>query len=91
MAMTVKEAFNILFNTNNKDRVRFDEVGSPKSNEIHVWNAPYEKWNLDVGKNTESIMGIANSVTPVPGGVGPMTIAMLLVNTITAANLSIHG
>jgi methylenetetrahydrofolate dehydrogenase (NADP+)/methenyltetrahydrofolate cyclohydrolase len=35
--------------------------------------------------NTKSVMGIANSVTPVPGGVGPMTITMLLVNTVTSA------
>lgn len=27
----------------------------------------------------------ANAITPVPGGVGPMTIAMLMVNTLTAA------
>ena len=27
----------------------------------------------------------ASAITPVPGGVGPMTIAMLLANTITAA------
>ena len=36
-------------------------------------------------ENTESVMGIANSVTPVPGGVGPMTITMLLVNTVKSA------
>ncbi len=30
---------------------------------------------------------IAGAITPVPGGVGPMTIAMLLKNTITAAKL----
>ena len=35
--------------------------------------------------NTKSVMGIANSVTPVPGGVGPMTITMLLVNTVKSA------
>ena len=35
--------------------------------------------------DTESVMSIAHSVTPVPGGVGPMTITMLLVNTIKAA------
>ncbi|MFJ9567634.1 bifunctional 5,10-methylenetetrahydrofolate dehydrogenase/5,10-methenyltetrahydrofolate cyclohydrolase [Streptomyces fuscichromogenes] len=29
--------------------------------------------------------GIAGRITPVPGGVGPMTIAMLLVNTLQAA------
>jgi len=27
----------------------------------------------------------AGAITPVPGGVGPMTIAMLMVNTLTAA------
>ncbi len=33
----------------------------------------------------------AAAISPVPGGVGPMTIAQLLVNTLTAARLSIHG
>jgi methylenetetrahydrofolate dehydrogenase (NADP+) / methenyltetrahydrofolate cyclohydrolase len=28
---------------------------------------------------------VAGAITPVPGGVGPMTVAMLMVNTITAA------
>jgi 5,10-methylene-tetrahydrofolate dehydrogenase/methenyl tetrahydrofolate cyclohydrolase len=28
---------------------------------------------------------VAGAITPVPGGVGPMTIAMLLRNTLTAA------
>jgi methylenetetrahydrofolate dehydrogenase (NADP+)/methenyltetrahydrofolate cyclohydrolase len=27
----------------------------------------------------------AAAITPVPGGVGPLTVAMLLVNTLTAA------
>jgi methylenetetrahydrofolate dehydrogenase (NADP+)/methenyltetrahydrofolate cyclohydrolase len=29
--------------------------------------------------------GVASAITPVPGGVGPMTVAMLLVNTLAAA------
>ena len=33
----------------------------------------------------DSVFAIASCVTPVPGGVGPMTITMLLENTITAA------
>jgi methylenetetrahydrofolate dehydrogenase (NADP+) / methenyltetrahydrofolate cyclohydrolase len=33
----------------------------------------------------EAAMGVASFVTPVPGGVGPMTIAMLLSNTVDAA------
>ena len=35
--------------------------------------------------DTQSVMGIANSVSPVPGGVGPITITMLLYNTVIAA------
>jgi methylenetetrahydrofolate dehydrogenase (NADP+) / methenyltetrahydrofolate cyclohydrolase len=31
------------------------------------------------------VSGVAGSITPVPGGVGPMTIACLLQNTLTAA------
>ncbi|MCL5292595.1 MAG: bifunctional methylenetetrahydrofolate dehydrogenase/methenyltetrahydrofolate cyclohydrolase FolD [Actinobacteria bacterium] len=33
----------------------------------------------------DGAMGIASAITPVPGGVGPMTIAMLMVNTVEAA------
>ena len=39
----------------------------------------------------EAVSEKAEAITPVPGGVGPMTIAMLLVNTLTAARISIHG
>ncbi|MFQ5781822.1 MAG: bifunctional 5,10-methylenetetrahydrofolate dehydrogenase/5,10-methenyltetrahydrofolate cyclohydrolase [Nitrosopumilus sp.] len=38
--------------------------------------------------NFEDIIKKASFATPVPGGVGPMTVAMLLKNTITAASLS---
>ncbi|VFR16593.1 Methylenetetrahydrofolate dehydrogenase (NADP+) / Methenyltetrahydrofolate cyclohydrolase [plant metagenome] len=34
---------------------------------------------------------VAGAITPVPGGVGPMTIAMLLVNTIEAAERALAG
>jgi methylenetetrahydrofolate dehydrogenase (NADP+)/methenyltetrahydrofolate cyclohydrolase len=36
---------------------------------------------------------VASSITPVPGGVGPMTITMLLKNTLKAAQLACtsHG
>lgn len=51
---------------------------------------------IDVGMNRvdgklcgdvdfEKVEGIASAITPVPGGVGPMTIAMLMQNTLTAA------
>ncbi len=35
----------------------------------------------------ESVEPVASYLTPVPGGVGPMTIAMLLKNTLTAAKI----
>ncbi|XP_006564486.1 bifunctional methylenetetrahydrofolate dehydrogenase/cyclohydrolase, mitochondrial isoform X4 [Apis mellifera] len=34
----------------------------------------------------ENVKSIAGYITPVPGGVGPMTVAMLMKNTILAAN-----
>ncbi|MFH1452788.1 MAG: bifunctional 5,10-methylenetetrahydrofolate dehydrogenase/5,10-methenyltetrahydrofolate cyclohydrolase [Armatimonadota bacterium] len=37
----------------------------------------------------EKVKEKASYITPVPGGVGPLTIAMLLSNTVTAAELSI--
>lgn len=37
----------------------------------------------------EGVAAKAEAITPVPGGVGPMTIAMLLVNTLKAARLSL--
>ena len=51
---------------------------------------------IDVGTNRtdEGLVGdvdfdavseVAGAITPVPGGVGPMTIAMLLRNTLDAA------
>ncbi|HLX79330.1 MAG TPA: bifunctional methylenetetrahydrofolate dehydrogenase/methenyltetrahydrofolate cyclohydrolase FolD [Burkholderiales bacterium] len=37
-----------------------------------------------------AVREIAGSITPVPGGVGPMTVAMLIVNTVRAAEMSIE-
>jgi methylenetetrahydrofolate dehydrogenase (NADP+)/methenyltetrahydrofolate cyclohydrolase len=36
----------------------------------------------------DSVRSVAGFVTPVPGGVGPMTITMLLENTIRAAEMT---
>lgn len=55
-------------------------------------------WVVDVGINRletgkvvgdidfASVSGVAHAVTPVPGGVGPMTIACLMLNTLRAAH-----
>ncbi|MBQ2891255.1 MAG: bifunctional methylenetetrahydrofolate dehydrogenase/methenyltetrahydrofolate cyclohydrolase FolD [Clostridia bacterium] len=39
--------------------------------------------------NFNEVEPIASAITPVPGGVGPMTISMLMQNTVTAAEKSI--
>jgi methylenetetrahydrofolate dehydrogenase (NADP+)/methenyltetrahydrofolate cyclohydrolase len=40
-----------------------------------------------VGDCDPSIADVAGLVAPIPGGVGPLTIAMLLANTVRAARL----
>ena len=40
--------------------------------------------------NQESVTGIASSLTPVPKGIGPMTIAMLVENTVLSAELLLN-
>lgn len=37
----------------------------------------------------ESVRKVASKITPVPGGVGPMTIAMLMANTVRAAEMTL--
>ena len=44
-----------------------------------------ERGSLVAGDVHPDVEGIAGAMTPVPGGVGPLTIAMLLKNTVTAA------
>src|SRR6266498_496802 len=39
-----------------------------------------------VGDVAPEVAEVAGALTPVPGGVGPMTVAMLMANTITAAS-----
>lgn len=41
--------------------------------------------------NTKAVESIVAAVTPVPGGVGPMTVAMLLDNTYLAYQRKCHG
>ena len=40
-----------------------------------------------VGDVHPEVAEVAGAMTPVPGGVGPLTIAMLMANTIQAAEL----
>jgi methylenetetrahydrofolate dehydrogenase (NADP+)/methenyltetrahydrofolate cyclohydrolase len=47
---------------------------------------PDKSWTGDV--DFAAVSQVVEAITPVPGGVGPMTIAMLLTNTLKAARLS---
>ena len=40
--------------------------------------------------NQDSVTGVASSLTPVPKGIGPMTIAMLVENTVLSAELLLN-
>lgn len=44
-------------------------------------------WRLTGDADFDAVSQVASAITPVPGGVGPMTIAMLLVNTLRAAGV----
>ncbi|MGE3473595.1 MAG: bifunctional 5,10-methylenetetrahydrofolate dehydrogenase/5,10-methenyltetrahydrofolate cyclohydrolase [Vicinamibacterales bacterium] len=54
--------------------------------EGHRRRAAFEKrGSLVLGDVHPEVEDVAGALTPVPGGVGPLTIAMLLKNTVTAA------
>jgi methylenetetrahydrofolate dehydrogenase (NADP+)/methenyltetrahydrofolate cyclohydrolase len=44
-----------------------------------------------VGDVHPQVAEVAGALTPVPGGVGPLTIAMLMANTVRAAKLRRGG
>ena len=50
----------------------------------------YGKSKIVGDVNQKSVMGKASSLTPVPKGVGPMTIAMLVENTVLSAELLLN-
>lgn len=60
-----------------KDGAVVIDVGTNRINGKLVGDADYE-----------NVVKKASHITPVPGGVGPMTRAMLLKNTVTAASIS---
>ena len=47
------------------------------------------KWVGDVDQ--EAVMEVAGAITPVPGGVGPMTVTSLLLNTLRASRKEVYG
>src|SRR5271163_1642159 len=66
------------------DRAEFDRffAGNKKREEAFL-----AKGSTLVGDVHPEVAEIAGAITPVPGGVGPLTIAMLMANTVKAAML----
>jgi methylenetetrahydrofolate dehydrogenase (NADP+)/methenyltetrahydrofolate cyclohydrolase len=46
-----------------------------------------EKGSTLVGDVDPHVVAVAGAITPVPGGVGPLTIAMLMSNTVKACEM----
>ena len=70
-----------------KDGVTVIDVG------VNRIDAPERKrgYRLVGDVDFDAVSEKAEAITPVPGGVGPMTIAMLLQNTLTAARMAVNG
>lgn len=76
-ATVIDVGINVL--TTDDEVRRFFPPGSPK-HQLFV-----EKGSVLIGDVHPEVAEVAGALTPVPGGVGPLTIAMVLRNTITAA------
>ena len=62
--------------------------GAPSASNEARWSDFKKRGYIWVGDvDEQSVMGVASLLTPVPGGVGPMTIAVLMKNTIKAARM----
>jgi methylenetetrahydrofolate dehydrogenase (NADP+)/methenyltetrahydrofolate cyclohydrolase len=66
------------------DRAEFERLfaGNAKREESFRKNG-----STVAGDVHPEVMQVAGAITPVPGGVGPLTIAMLMVNTVRAAKM----
>ncbi len=66
------------------DRAQFDRLFAGNAKREEIFRA---KGSTLVGDVHPKVAEVAGAITPVPGGVGPLTIAMLMANTLKAAKL----
>ena len=64
------------------DRAQVQELFGPGSKKLAAFD---KRGSVVTGDVHPAVASVAGALTPVPGGVGPLTIAMLLSNTIKAA------
>ncbi len=66
------------------DRAEFDRLFPGNAKRLETFLA---KGSTLAGDVHPEVAEVAGAITPVPGGVGPLTIAMLMANTVKAAKL----
>ena len=66
------------------DRAEFDRLFAGNAKREETFRA---KGSTLVGDVHPEVVEVAGAITPVPGGVGPLTIAMLMANTVRAAQM----
>ena len=70
------------------DRAEFDRLFAGNAKRLETF---ISKGSTLVGDVHPEVAEVAEAITPVPGGVGPLTIAMLMSNTVKAAKLRRAG
>jgi methylenetetrahydrofolate dehydrogenase (NADP+) / methenyltetrahydrofolate cyclohydrolase len=70
------------------DRAEFDRLFAGNAKREETFRT---KGSTLVGDVHPNVAEVAGAITPVPGGVGPLTIAMLMANTVRAAKLRRGG
>jgi methylenetetrahydrofolate dehydrogenase (NADP+) / methenyltetrahydrofolate cyclohydrolase len=66
------------------DRTEFDRFFEGNAKRLETFLA---KGSTLIGDVHPKVAEVAGAITPVPGGVGPLTIAMLMANTVKAAKM----
>ena len=64
-----------------------EEIDVPGATVIDVGMDRDEDGRLCGDVDYDDVFNVAGAITPVPGGVGPMTRAMLMSNVVTAARM----
>ena len=69
------------------DRVQVEELFGVESKKLSAFD---KRGSVVTGDVHPEVASVAGALTPVPGGVGPLTIALLLANTIKAAEQALQ-
>ena len=82
----ITKTADILISAIGKPKFVTEDMVKPGAVVIDVGINKLEDGSLVGDVDFDNIIKKASFITPVPGGVGPMTIAMLLTNVVKAAN-----